>query len=314
MYDYACQSFLLLSEFEAGKLTEAEFVLQLLLVQEERQGYVILLGFGLENVAEYDRLNAGPLDGSLVQHLLEQGDEVLADEIGVLRDLVVQDLALELVHLGRRERVAQAAQFVEDDAEGPDVRCRTVLWVLPELGSEVEGRADARHLEVLLSRLLRDLRVSTRVGCDRRLLVASGVRGRAGRDLGLESQLLGEEWLLLTLVQVHKVFGEERRIPDVIVERRAVSRCLLEQRVDPLHILWIILSWTSLLKHHTFLFRRLLLTRQGLLLRLGSRLAGLGRVRSLLLVGVGGLLLGLIVLKAAQIANLGVVFSQHKDV
>lgn len=83
---------------------------------------MILLGFGLENITKYDSLDAGPLGGVLVQHLLEQRDEVLAYEIGVLRDLVVEDLALELLHLCRWERVAQAAQFVEDDAEGPDVR------------------------------------------------------------------------------------------------------------------------------------------------------------------------------------------------
>ena len=80
---------MLLCELDAGKLAEAEFVLQFLLVQEKGQGYVILLGFGLENVAKYDCLNAGPLDGVLVEHLLEEGDEVLAYEIGVLRDLVV---------------------------------------------------------------------------------------------------------------------------------------------------------------------------------------------------------------------------------
>lgn len=92
---------------------------------------MILLSLQLEDIAKNDRLNTGPLRWLLVHHLLEESDEVLAHEVGVLANLIIEHLVLKFVHLCCWEGIAQAADLVEDYAEGPDIRGRTVLRILP---------------------------------------------------------------------------------------------------------------------------------------------------------------------------------------
>ena len=69
-------------------------------------------------------------------------DEILAHEVGVLGNLLVQHLLLELVHFCGRKGIAEAANLVEDDTECPNIRCWAVLGSLPELRCQVEGRSD----------------------------------------------------------------------------------------------------------------------------------------------------------------------------
>lgn len=121
LVENASESLLLLGELDACKLPEAEFVLQLLFVQDQRQRDVVLLRFCLENIAEDDGLDARPLGWVLVQHLLEEIHEVLAHEVRMLGDLVVQDFVLKFVHLCGRERIAQAAHLVQYDTECPNI-------------------------------------------------------------------------------------------------------------------------------------------------------------------------------------------------
>ena len=70
--DDASEALLLLRELEAGQLAQAEFILELLLVQEEWQRNVILLRFALEYVAKDDGLDAWALGRILVEHLLKK--------------------------------------------------------------------------------------------------------------------------------------------------------------------------------------------------------------------------------------------------
>lgn len=227
--DDASEALLLLRELEAGQLAQAEFILELLLVQEEWQRNVILLRFALEYVAKDDSLDAWALGRILVEHLLKKQDKVLGHVVWVLCDFVVKDLVLKLVHFGRRKGVAQAAKFVENDAEGPNVRSWTVLWVLPELGREVERRAHTRRLQVFFSGLLvHNLLILGIVGiasrCSR--IFRASIRWIAGGVLGLQAQLLRKKRLLLALVKNHEIICQERRIKHVVIEWRTIRRCL----------------------------------------------------------------------------------------
>jgi len=80
-----------------------------------------LLCFELKDIAEDDRLDARPFRGILIQHLLEQCHEILADEVWMLCKLFIQYFVLKFVHLGGREWVAEATYLIEYHTKSPNV-------------------------------------------------------------------------------------------------------------------------------------------------------------------------------------------------
>jgi len=68
---------LLLSQFYIPQLPKGKLVLQLLLIEDKGQRYFVLLGFGLEDIAEYYCLNTWPFRRILIEHLLKQSNEIL---------------------------------------------------------------------------------------------------------------------------------------------------------------------------------------------------------------------------------------------
>lgn len=100
---------MLLSQFYVPQLPKGKLVLQLLFIEDKRQRYFVLLGFGLEDITEYYCLDTRPFLRILIKHLLKQHNEILRYEIGMLAHLVVEDFVFEFLHLSSWERVVQAA-------------------------------------------------------------------------------------------------------------------------------------------------------------------------------------------------------------
>ena len=96
---------MLLSQVYIPQLPKGKLVLQLLLIEDKGQRYFVLLGFGLEDIAEYYCLNTWPFGRILIEHLLKQNNEILRYEIRMLAHLIIEDFVFEFVHLSSWERV-----------------------------------------------------------------------------------------------------------------------------------------------------------------------------------------------------------------
>ena len=96
---------------------------ELLLVQNQRQSYLMQLCLCLEYVIIYNFFDARSFFHILFKHLIDENREFNAGTPSYFFHLLVQDFVLELRFLSCWERIAVATKLVEHDAQRPDVGC-----------------------------------------------------------------------------------------------------------------------------------------------------------------------------------------------